>query len=221
MNWKTSFIVTLSLYLLKPNRNQAARATCEHCDPTQIQDTYSACGEKPHCLYDANCLDYDGITNDCWCNRYSNVLMCPFGDKCTDTSAGGGSVCDNCEPCWMDGVAIGPYASTCHVDCDGNCVYERKNKNGMIMDCITKGTRPILVWPEVKCKDLGLELTLPHDCQCVSKCDEPYCNSFEFVTTMLRQTFAIDIMDTDVCEDDLLCCCSCPNCKGFSGWPSV
>eukprot|EP01083_Nonionella_stella_P107114 309841_1 len=248
MNCETSFIFIISLYLLKSIRSED---TCEHCDPAEITNTYASCGDKPWCLYDASCLDSE-LSDDCWCNRHSFVAQCPIGDKCTDTAAGGGEVCGECEPCYGDGVETGhpDYRTKCYMDCEGNCVYQRKpslfNSFGLlgkITQCIKKDTR------KLACDDVGLALRNPHDCRCVNssgstathtrrlmaydpklKCVSPpcplqycdrskqYCNSLLRVLYLLGQTF--DIPDEELCDDGQRCCCSCPNCDTFTGWPS-
>eukprot|EP01083_Nonionella_stella_P244846 851725_1 len=102
-------------------------------------------------------------------------------------------------------------------DCDGNCVYQRNSINlaQHILDCINTGTRR-----KVKCEAAGLALRLPHKCQCIpDECNGPYCNPLTDVISLLEQElyFPAD----DLCDNDEICCCSCPNCHDFAGWPSI
>eukprot|EP01083_Nonionella_stella_P070243 187839_1 len=67
------------------------------------------------------------------------------------------------------------------------------------------------------CRVAGFNLRKQHYCECSSSCGEDICNSFEFVRGALGESKP----EGDLCPDhddiqDPVCCCSCPNCPGYS-----
>eukprot|EP01083_Nonionella_stella_P051923 137928_1 len=67
------------------------------------------------------------------------------------------------------------------------------------------------------CRFAGFNsLSINHHCECRIACDEDNCNSFDVVREKTGGLPDQDASCPDQDIEDTVCCCSCPNCPGYS-----